>query len=73
MTSTGSKATQGSQGSKRSFLRKMLLLLQITWHGHETYTYIPAWTPPQKLWVEKNIRGHIGSQGSKVQFFLENY
>ena len=36
---------------KRSFLPKMLFLLQITCHGHVTHIYWSARYPLQKLWV----------------------
>ena len=41
----------GSQGSKRSFSLKTLLLLQITGYGHVTHVHTSAWPPLQKLWV----------------------
>ena len=41
----------GVTGVKRSFLPKMLFLLQITCHGHVTHIYWSAIYPLQKLWV----------------------
>ena len=63
----------GSQGVKRSFSPKMLFLLQITWYGHVTHAYSSARYPLQKLSVQKIIRGHLGSQGSKGHFHQKCY
>ena len=41
----------GSFGVKRSFLPKMLFLLQFTCYGHVTHVYWSAIYPLQKLWV----------------------
>ena len=58
----------GVTGVKRSFSPKMLLLLQITWHGYVTHAYPSARSPLSKLWVLKLTWGHLGSQGSKGHF-----
>ena len=57
----------GVTGVKRSFSPKMLLLLQITWHGYVTHAYPSARSPLSKLWVSLTW-GHLGSQGSKGHF-----
>ena len=41
----------GVTGVKRSFSPKMLLLLQITWHGYVTHAYASVRYPLQKLSV----------------------
>ena len=41
----------GVTGVKRSFSPKMLLLLEITWHGHIIHAYESARYPASKLWV----------------------
>ena len=41
----------GVTGVKRSFSPKMLLLLEITWHGHIIHAYESARYPVSKLWV----------------------
>ena len=38
-------------GVKRSFSPKMLLLLQITWHGYVTHAHSSARSPLSNLWV----------------------
>ena len=55
-------------GSKRSFSPKLLFFVQITWYGHVTHICSSARYPLQKLLVKKTTRGHLGSQGSKVNF-----
>ena len=49
----------------------MLLLLHVTRYGHETCAHASSMTPLQKLLHQKIIRGHLGSQGSKVHFLLK--
>ena len=58
---------------KRSFLPKMLFLLQIPCHGHGTHIYLSAIYPLQRLWVEKFSRGHLGSLESKGLFHQKCY
>ena len=41
----------GVTGVKRSFSPKMLLPLEITWHGHIIHAYESARYPVSKLWV----------------------
>ena len=63
----------GVTGVKRSFPPKMLLLIQITWHGYVTHAYASVRYLLQKVSVEKFTRGHLGSLGSKGQLRLKCY
>ena len=63
----------GVTGVKRSFSPKTLLLLQITWHCHVTHAYASATYPLQNLSEQNSIWGHLGSQGSKGNFYQKYF
>ena len=61
----------GVSGVKRSFSLKMLYLVHVTEHDHETYTDWSAWDALPMLWGQMSIWGHLGSLESKGHLHLK--
>ena len=61
----------GVSGVKRSFSLKMLYLVHVTEHDHETYTDWSAWDALPMLWGQMLIWGHLGSLESKGHLHLK--